>query len=137
MRQVHILHRSLWLTFLTVGSKQRDAADSHHEFIADGSQRRAKHGPQATNSHGYYRRLSWVLEDAGRWLMVWRSAIRHAGDVQPDGWMGLFPRIAGMAVCVTSSKTASSRGCSRQVCGQYSTNSSVPASRSRPTMSVK
>ena len=47
------------------------------------------------------------------------------------------PRRRGITVVVTSSNTASSWGAAPQVCGQYRTNSSMPISRKRPTMSWK
>ena len=46
-------------------------------------------------------------------------------------------RSRGITVAVTSWNTASSRGAALQVCGQYRTNSSMPISLKRPTMSSK
>ena len=43
----------------------------------------------------------------------------------------------GITVAVTSSNTASSQGAVPQACGQYRTNSSMPISLKRPTISWK
>ncbi len=62
----------------------------------------------------------------------------QVGDaLQVDAVVHPRQRYFGITSRATISKTESSCGASRQLCGQYRTNSSIPIARYRPTMSSK